>query len=274
MGLAGGGRAEDHQHAVAQKLDQGSAAALDLLVHLTEEMVEHGDQILRLHPLAQRRKAAQIAHQDRELPLLPAQLPTAGGVQDLPHDIVGQIAAEGLLQDAVAHLQLVVQRLDSIHGLHRIPHLRQLRDVADDEDHAGHFLLLTQAGGDDTQLFFASSGAVGHIALHPSSLFVDGVQNALDKGVVLLLPKKGADKGTADQFFLRLFQDGKRRIIGKLDPAVKADGHNALRHVRNDAVANQGLPFHAPVSPFKFGSRPSRDGSRLLFRVSAALRSG
>ena len=256
-----GGRAENDQHAVAQKLNERAVLAFDLFVHLAEIMVDHGDEVLGGHPLRQGGKAPQVAHHHRERLPLPAQLPAAGRIQDLFHHVIRQIAAEGLLQDPVPQFQFAVELLDPLHGPNGVPHFRQFRDVADHKDHADHLPPLMEAGRDDAQLLDALGRAIRHIALPPRAFLIHGVKNALDEFIVLLTVKKGADKGAAHEALFFFFKNAQGRVVGKLDHAVKADGHNALGHVGDDAALNDLISFHILCSvqiwlPFLLERKP------------------
>ena len=207
-------------------------------------MVDHGDQVLGLHLLAEHGKAPQIAHHDRKGALLSAQLPSVRSVEDLFGDIVGKITAESLLQHAVAKGKTFVQLPDFLHGFDRIPHLRQLRDVTDDQDHADSLVLLLQIRGHDTQLFEGAVGKIGNISLLPSSLPVDHIQDAVCKGLILLFCEKTAGKRPAFQLFSPAAQNIQTRIIDQNDLSIEADRHNTLGHVRDYAVLNKHPVLH------------------------------
>ena len=188
-------RAEDHEHAVAHELDQRSVKPLDLLIHLAEIVVEHADQVLRLHPFGYGREPTQIAHQDREPLPVSAESPALGRIQDLTHNIIGQIAAEGLLKHAVAQLKLLVEAADGFRGADRVAQLRQFGDIADDEHHADRRLPVPQIGGHDPQVLEALSPLIDRIALLSLSFSVDGVEHALNERVVPFIREKNPRKG-------------------------------------------------------------------------------
>jgi hypothetical protein len=86
----GEGQAEHRHHGVADELLDSPAVQLDDALHPLEVAGQHGAQRLRVHRLAERRRAGDIAEDDRD------RLPDAGSRIHTQGPAAGPAEAEAL----------------------------------------------------------------------------------------------------------------------------------------------------------------------------------
>ena len=77
---------------------------LMILTMRRQVAIEDRDDPFRRQALGKRREASEVGHQHRDLALLAAHLQSGGRIEQRGDDLVRQIAAEGVANEAVAQL--------------------------------------------------------------------------------------------------------------------------------------------------------------------------
>jgi hypothetical protein len=110
------GAPKDREDGVADELVDGALVLLDDLGHGGEVVVDDPHHLLGRQPLGECRETAEVGHQDGDRALVAAEARASGGFEDLVHDLVGEIAAEGGLDQVVAAGEARVQALHLVLG--------------------------------------------------------------------------------------------------------------------------------------------------------------
>ena len=103
------GGAKQHEDGVPDDLIDSAAALMDKLYHGREVVVQQGHHLGGLKPFRQGGKPPQIGHQQGNLALLSPKFEPFGQVEEHPHDVVAGVAAEGLPDELIAALKLLIQ---------------------------------------------------------------------------------------------------------------------------------------------------------------------
>src|SRR5262249_30087201 len=114
MTLVGLGRVPERHDAVADILVDGAVVGCDWPGKPVEIARQPSGKDLRLDALTDAREAFDVAEHDGDLAAVPADAGYVRGVQDLTHEVLGNVASE--------HLQRLAHPLDG---------LRQQDDLAD-----------------------------------------------------------------------------------------------------------------------------------------------
>jgi hypothetical protein len=108
--LAAGTAHRKSSDRVADEFVDRSVIFLDDRRHLAEVVVQQGVDGLGRKRVGERGKAAQIRHHDRDGLLLAAEIQIFHGLEEVVGDLARQVAAEGLLDEPVADLELLRPR--------------------------------------------------------------------------------------------------------------------------------------------------------------------
>ena len=148
--------AEHRQDGVAEKLVDGAAVLKNDLAHGAQVAVEQRHHAIGRELFGEAAKAADVRHHDGHFAQVAAEFEAPRPLQDVGHDVLGQIAAEGRADKAFAALQLAPvaplllvpafaldTRRDARLEQHRIEGLEQVivRPGFDALDNARHVLL-------------------------------------------------------------------------------------------------------------------------------------
>ena len=152
MRLRRNGRTEDRHNTVPDEFDDGSVILLDRFCHETQIVVQHADQVFRIHLFAQNGKASQVAHQNRQILNGSSQLRIFGLFQQLRDHFIRYIHTEGLLEKLIAQLQLMVHFAEVLHVLRGIPKFHQLAQVGQGNDKPVVLINIGEVGDEHSQL--------------------------------------------------------------------------------------------------------------------------
>ena len=102
-------RAENRQNRVTDKFVNRAVVFEDDFRHALQIHVEHADDAFRRQPFPNRRKAAQIRHQNRHDALFAAEFQAVGRFQNRVNDVVREIASERFADKTVRPRQLLIR---------------------------------------------------------------------------------------------------------------------------------------------------------------------
>ena len=130
--LVGPRRPEHGDDRVPDELQDIALPGVDDLDHLAEIMIEHVDEIHRVHLLRKLRRTPQIGEHHRDRPTFAADLRVFPVLQDLRRDFICQVLSQRAADKGVLLLEFFLQAQDLRFRLFQLLHLllRHIRTVS------------------------------------------------------------------------------------------------------------------------------------------------